>query len=61
MSKALDPTRLTPADVAMVLAKAGGKVTEEQVRQDLAAGAPANDDGTIHLIHYAAWLVSLAD
>lgn len=57
----LDPARLAPADVAAVLSKAGGKVTESQVRQDLAEGAPANADGTIHLIHYAAWLVSLAD
>jgi hypothetical protein len=23
----------------------------------LAAGAPANADGTINLVHYAAWLV----
>jgi hypothetical protein len=26
------------------------------VKADLAAGAPANADGTINLVHYAAWL-----
>jgi hypothetical protein len=24
---------------------------------DRAAGAPANPDGTVNLVHYAAWLV----
>jgi hypothetical protein len=27
---------------------------------DLAVGAPANPDGTINLVHYAAWLVKEA-
>jgi hypothetical protein len=27
------------------------------IRADLAAGAPVNTDGTINLVHYAAWLV----
>jgi hypothetical protein len=35
----------------------GERVTEEMIRADLAAGAPKNPDGTINLVHYAAWLV----
>jgi hypothetical protein len=27
------------------------------LRADLAAGAPVNPDGTLHLVRYAAWLV----
>jgi hypothetical protein len=31
-------------------------VSEEALRADLEAGAPTNPDGTINLVHYAAWL-----
>jgi hypothetical protein len=27
------------------------------LRADLAAGAPANPDGTLQLVHYGAWLI----
>ena len=51
-------TALTLADMAALLSRVGGKpVTAEMVREDVAAGAPMNPDGTINLIHYAAWLV----
>jgi len=54
----LNPTSLTPADAARLLSKAGGQpVRVETIQADLAAGAPANADGTINLVHYAAWLV----
>ena len=36
--------------------RAGSPVTEEMLQADLAAGAPENADGTINLVHYAAWL-----
>ena len=50
-------TALTPAQAAKILAAAGQRrITEAMVKADLAAGAPANADGTINLIHYAAWL-----
>jgi hypothetical protein len=40
-----------------VLTAAGGRpITEEMVRKDIEAGAPVNPDGTINLVHYAAWL-----
>ena len=49
---------MTVADVARLLTKAGGHlVTIGMLEADLAAGAPANGDGTINLIHFAAWLV----
>ena len=51
----LNPNALILADAVRLLAKAG-PVTETMLRADLAAGAPANPDGTIHLVNYAAWL-----
>ena len=54
----LNPTSLTVADLARLLTKAGGQpVTVVMLEADLAAGAPVNPDGTIHLVHYVAWLV----
>jgi len=54
----LNPNALSVANAARLLSKVGGeRVTEEMIRADLAAGAPANTDGTINLVHYAAWLV----
>lgn len=51
-------TALPLSDATKVLSKSGGRpVTEAMLRADLAAGAPVNPDGTINLIHYAAWLV----
>ena len=48
-----------PIDVAArLLTKAGGRiVSEEMLRADIVAGAPTNPDGTINLVHYAAWNV----
>jgi hypothetical protein len=57
-NQGLKPTALSVADAAKVLTKAGGRpVTEAMLREDLDAGAPVNPDGTINLLHYAAWLV----
>ena len=54
----LSPTSLTVVDAARLLTKAGGQpVSIEMLKADLAAGAPANADGTINLVHYGAWLV----
>lgn len=55
---ALNPTSLPLADAARLLARVGGQpVTVDMLQADLKAGAPANTDGTINLVHYAAWLV----
>ena len=57
-TQALNPNSLTPADTARLLTRAGGPpVRVETIQADLNAGAPANADGTINLVHYAAWLV----
>lgn len=50
-------TALTPAQAAKILAAAGNRrITEAMVRTDIEAGAPTNADGTLNLVHYAAWL-----
>jgi hypothetical protein len=55
---ALDPNALPVEQTAKLLSKVGGwTVTPEMIRTDLGAGAPANPDGTINLVHYTAWLV----
>ncbi|MCL4741614.1 MAG: hypothetical protein KJZ54_05350 [Phycisphaerales bacterium] len=54
----LNPAALSVADAALVLTRlGGGPVTEELIEADLEAGAPTNADGSINLVHYAAWLV----
>jgi hypothetical protein len=54
----LNPAALPVADAARVLTRLGGKaVTEVMLRADIDAGAPVNADGTLNLVHYAAWLV----
>jgi hypothetical protein len=54
----LNPTALSIQNAAMVLTKTGGQtVTEAMIREDIAEGAPTNTDGTLNLVHYAAWLV----
>ncbi len=54
----LNPTALAVGDAAKLLAKvSGAPISEEILRGDVAAGAPTNANGTINLVHYAAWLV----
>ncbi len=54
----LSPTAMTLTDAAKILSAVGSaKVTEAMLREDLGLGAPANPDGTLNLVHYAAWLV----
>jgi len=54
---AVNPLAMTVAQAAKVLSGAGvGAATEELIRRHMAAGAPAGPDGTINLVHYAAWL-----
>ncbi len=56
--KPINPAALAVADAARLLARVGGpSITEAMLRDDLAAGAPTNADGTINLVHYCAWLV----
>lgn len=57
----LNVAALTAVQLAMILAAAGGRISAADIAHDLAAGAPQNADGTLNLIHYTAWLASLAD
>lgn len=51
-------TQLTTDQVAALLQRAGARhMAPERIRADLAAGAPANPDGTINLIAYGAWML----
>ena len=53
----MNPAALAVVDAARLLAKAGGEaVTEAMIRADIEDGAPTNQDGTVNLVHYAAWL-----
>ena len=54
----LNPQALAIADAARLLAKVGAfAVDENMLHDDIEAGAPTNPDGTLNLVHYAAWLV----
>jgi len=54
----LNPQALSVDEVARILTASGWKpITAEMVRDDIDDGAPTNPDGTINLVHYAAWLV----
>jgi len=54
----LNPAAMSSADAARVLTRLGGQpIGEAMLRADIDAGAPINADGTINLVHYAAWLV----
>jgi hypothetical protein len=56
----LSVTALSLADAALLLTRAGTTtVTVEMLNGDFARGAPVNADGTLNLVHYAAWLVKV--
>jgi len=48
----VNPAALTAADVARLLG-----VPAAVVEKDLAEGAPRAADGSMNLVHYAAWLL----
>ena len=51
-------TRLSIDQVVALLQRAGARhLTAERLRAELAAGAPANPDGTVNLIAYGAWML----
>jgi hypothetical protein len=56
---ALSLLAVEPAELAGLLSRVGGQpITVAKLEADIAAGAPTNADGTVNLIHYAAWLVN---
>lgn len=57
-TNAMNPMALSIEDAARLLSRAGdGSVTVDMLRADVESGAPTNADGTVNLVHYAAWLV----
>ena len=53
----ITPTAMTQAQLVEFLSRAGAQsVTEGSIAADISAGAPTNEDGTVNLLHYAAWL-----
>lgn len=53
------PKRMTVEQLADFLTKSGvATVSPDDLAADFAAGAPKNDDGTVNLLHYAAWLAA---
>ncbi|MCL4199560.1 MAG: hypothetical protein KJZ69_18855 [Phycisphaerales bacterium] len=54
----LNPAALSVTDTARTLTRVGGQsITVAMIERDIDDGAPTNADGTINLVHYAAWLV----
>ena len=51
-------TAISIPDLVKILRQAGSRhASEESIRQDMEKGAPVNHDGTVNIIHYAAWLI----
>lgn len=54
----IDPTRLSVEQAAKLLSAAPRqRVPPKLIADDVESGAPTNTDGTLNLVHYAAWLV----
>ena len=54
----VNPHSLSIEEVSRLLSAAGGKrITPEQIRADVEAGAPVERDGRINLVTYTAWLM----
>jgi hypothetical protein len=54
----LNPQAMPLVDAARVFtAASGGSIEVAMLEADVADGAPLNADGTLNLVHYAAWLV----
>ena len=54
----IDPNRLTPEQAAKLLSAAAKiRIPEENIVLDIENGAPTNQDGSINLVHYIAWMV----
>ena len=53
-----NPTAL-PKDVLVKALKVAGSrtITEEALAADIEAGAPVNENGTMNILEYAAWIL----
>ena len=58
MDNSLKLTALQPEMLVNILRRAGSRlISAETLTADFEAGAPRNEDGTVNLIEFAAWLV----
>ena len=61
---AKEPLKITAIDqdkLIEILRKSGSReMSPEALTADIAAGSPVNEDGTINMIEYAAWLIKEA-
>ena len=54
----LNPNAMSVNDLAKLLSRVGGTdIAPEVIEQDIEEGMPTNTDGTVSVVHYAAWLV----
>ena len=62
MDNSLKLTALQPDMLVNILRRAGSRtISAESLAADFEAGAPRNEEGTVNLIEYAAWLVKGED
>ena len=58
MDNSLKLTALQPEMLVNILKGAGSRlISVELLAADIEAGAPRNEDGTINLVEFAAWIV----
>ena len=58
MDNSLKLTALQPEILVNILRRAGSRlISAETLAADFEAGAPRNEDGTVNIIEFAAWLV----
>ena len=51
-------TALSPEKLVALLTRFGfPEMSTEILQQDINNGAPCNEDGTVNLIHYMAWMI----
>jgi len=59
MDNSLKITALHPEMLVNILKQAGSRlISAETLAADFESGAPKNEDGTVNLIEFAAWLVN---
>lgn len=53
-----NPRALTKEEVVTVLRHSGSRtISKEALEADIESGAPVNEDGTVDIIAYAAWIL----
>ncbi len=62
MSEKLDPGKLTPETLALLLTNAGQRlITAEQVREIAELGDLLTESGTVNLVQYTAFLAKISE